>query len=241
MAGLGLMNRRRAIASSPTKYDIMEDTILPYLVLRYSANSVSNESLLADGKIPDLTGNGYDLMTYGFTADGTNGVMVDEDGEQFIRFTQSPHCYAKTISLPAITIGELQDYTLIAKRKWVSRGGYDAIFNIYGNASDKRLCLFENCANSDMVTYSVGSYSSAVFITGVFNAGKSIVYQTVDSYNGKKALSYKFDIPNVAVSNIRIGSSDVSSKRVFDLYDILFFRRKMTPEEISLIVNYFEL
>lgn len=244
MSGIGLLGRRRAIASSPTRVNIVEETILPFLKIHYSANDMTNEKIIANARWEDLTGNGFDLALSGFTADGeTNGVMEDTDGEKFIRFAKTPLCYARAAQMPTYKFSELQDYTIIAKRRWVQSGNYDNLFNIYGDVLGNRLCLFENFAyGSNVVTYSTGNNIGSNDITSVFQYPKSVVWQVVDSYNGLVTLKYSFNQSNNFVRNIAVGySSNSTNKGIFDLYELLFFNRRLTPEEIEMVKDYFSL
>lgn len=245
MGGLGLISRRRAIASSPTAGKGVDD-LLAHLIFRWSIKEqgATNESLAANPTLIDFAGNGFDLPLTGFTYDGTtNGIMTDEQGEKFLRFSARPACYGhRDYNSLGFPMSQFADYTIIAKRKWQSEGRNEWLLRIFGGSSNYYIAALENNASkTEKYCRSIGHKDfETQDISDLYNPDKSIVYQVTDSYNGLVELPYAESYYD-NLGYIRIGNTASANKGVFDLYDMLFFDMKLTDKEIESIIRYFEL
>lgn len=242
MAGLGLINRRRAIASSPTGGKGVED-ILTHLCIHYSPRlqGATNESLSQEGVLKDLTGNGFDVRLLNFTYDGvTDGIMVDASGEKYLMFVKSPATRATgSYSNAEFPMSRFAEYTLICRREWYNKGSGEQIVEIRGGNSTYKIVMLEYGSSSDVSVRSIGGDAvQGVNIKDVFDVSKKNVYVTRNSYCGMIELPYDESYyGNLGTINI----AKSGSKGSFGLYDLMLFDKELTEKEINMVLRHFEI
>lgn len=240
MGGLGLVSRRRAIASSPTAGKGVED-ILTHLCIHYSPRlqEATNESLKENKVLLDLSGNGFNLNLTGFTFDGvTDGIMEDASGEKYLRFVKSPVTRAtNTFKNSDFPMSRFAEFTLICRREWYNKGANEYICDIRGGSSNYKVAFLEYGNATGVSVRSIGDSDVAgVNVAAVFSMAKQNVYMTRNSYCGLVELDYNENY-NGNLGAIYLASS--GSKGSFGLYDLMLFDKELTEKEINLVLKYF--
>lgn len=244
MGGLGLLMRRRAMQSNSTGDNIKIDDILTSLLFRYSASEMTNEMLLANPIMTDLTGNGFNMTLQNVSFDGvTDGIMIDEDGERYLRLTRDRGGYA---SINASSLGykmeSIPDYTAIIRRRWFVNQGASSLLVVRGGNTNHQLCLIESMVDNVRFSQSRGFKDvEKVNITSAFQTDKRTIYQVTDSYNGEIYLPFNYNNNYLNIGSIDINSYVSRNAGTIDLYEMLFFAKKLTPEEISAVKKYFRI
>lgn len=239
MAGLGLMNRRRAIASSPIAGKGVED-LLSHIAFHYNPTiqGATNENLASSPILQDLSGNGFNLNLINFVFDGVkDGILTDAEGDKYIRFSNQTRSYASgSFSNADFPMSRFADYTIIAKREWISTGASDLLLSSGVGSVNYNLFSVEFAKKST----SRGRLVSSVGLGSAFVSSKSTIYQVTDSYNGVVELPYNTDSYNV-IKSLSISTTNAGNKGILHLYAMIVFDIKLSPEDIARVIKYYEL
>lgn len=130
------------------------------------------------------------------------------------------YCY--TDGLPILT-----DYTVIAKRKWLSTEIPNAHINLACKGITQGAFIFERYEKDKAtgITYSFGGYNSVIHIQA-----DDITYQTATSYNGVEITKGE----NVDVDNlVLLARNTTTGFAQIALYSFLLFDRTLTTAEIE--------
>lgn len=130
--------------------------------------------------------------------------------------------YCRTDGLPILT-----DYTVIAKRKWLSTETPKNHINLACKGITQGAFIFERYEKdgADIITYSFGDYNKVIHIQA-----DDITYQTSTSYNGVEIKKGG----NVDVSNlVLVARGTATGFAQIALYSFLLFDRTLTTAEIE--------
>ena len=215
----------------PSKKRIMDSMVLWYDLKRQGA---TNESMAANPKLIDLSGNGYDATCYNFAWTEDSGMSTLNYPNALVSDGVDDYCLVEGLPL----LNKEDGYTVIAKREWigdansksqgfVSKGSTatwtDGAFYfecVEGGGTTLFNRVFPNSNSKD------GNNMISNF------AQENLTYLTSAKYNNSDIVNVGdgVDTDKLVVFRLSLSSGFYAS---ISLYSLLLFNRDLTPEEIE--------
>lgn len=234
MAGLGLMNRRRAIQSSPVTTDIMESCVGKYW-FRGKKNTDADRNIVVDE-----SGNGNDLYLYDFTwgyEDASNAWQKEGyfDDQLWFSSAGSP---IDTKPYGRIVMQPLNSCTIIIKRFPVFNYTDGGMWPIYGvlmgsgyDLTHSRYNIEYKSPENKLVTVNAGKT-----VTEFIN--QDVVWLNDTHYCGKKFSGTSNNRVHDGVFYLhRLRGNADADKCYMRVSCIYIFNRSLTPSEIENVIN----
>ena len=218
---IGFSFRRRSngkVSSSKPVDPELVNGILNSLVVHYNINKQGQENIKSTGKLTDYSKNKLDATCKNF--DWTTTEFPDEG--KSIRLNGDNNCIVAE-GLPI-----LEDYTIIAKRRWIDKTTEDKWFCSLGSgdytSASQSLFWFEGGRmNNLFYTYNKG-YKNIVTLPELLSI------QSSEDYNGNRINSSDAIQSQDKLFIGAVGENDSTNSKV-DLYELLLFDRVLTDEE----------
>lgn len=211
--------------------DIMQSMVLWYDIAKQGA---TNESMAANPKLIDLSGNGHDATCYNFAWTEDSGMSTLNYPNALVSDGVDDYCLVEGLPL----LNKEDGYTVIAKRKWLSEVNVkDLIHPFISKNNDSTVnnlgaFLFEAVLKDENSSKAIANFGSINTLDSF--SQEDISYQTSKYYNG--TIITAGNQPDVQKIRMFCLSASEGFTQIA-LYSLLLFNRDLTTEEIEWVKN----
>ena len=209
-----------------TAVETMEQSVQKAMVLWYdiAKQGATNESMAADPRLIDHSGNGHHATCYNFAWTEDSGISTVNYPNALVSDGVDDYCLVD--GLPILT--KEKGYTVIAKRKWIITGLGAVCSKMRNDNGAFQLERVNGIVEHPNVSVSYNQYNSVTV-----NNDDAIVYQTTYDYNGSTSLSTQDVLDTDFMSICSVTRETYSRHSGIVLYSLLLFNRDLSTDEIE--------